>query len=235
MYVRTYLLIWDFQCIGGDVWPILTDSCGYCLAIYCFHGDMLLCLIQNLLSDVPLLSPALVPLGDLSSKTCSLSYWNCLFLQRDDILLCMCHNWLPHFPVPALAEDVQYLTKLEVLTLSNNLLRSLPKGIAALRNLKVLDLENNRLESLIPDVSYLRNLTKLNIQSNNITYLPRGVGWVVRKDTYQCLCTSLCHSLSLSENTFIRTCPHTVGTERDGSLDIVCKLADVSVSCTGLL
>ena len=58
---------------------------------------------------------------------------------------------------------------------------------------------------------------------------------MVRKDTYQCLCTSLCHSLSLSENTFIRTCPHTVGTERDGSLDIVCKLADVSVSCTGLL
>ena len=84
------------------------------------------------------------------------------------------HAHIPHPHSPA--EDIQYLTKLEVLTLSNNLLRSLPKGIAALRNLKVLDLENNRLESLIPDVSYLRNLTKLNIQSNNITYLPRGVG-----------------------------------------------------------
>ena len=82
----------------------------------------------------------------------------------------------PHHHHSPPAEDIQYLIKLEVLTLSNNLLRSLPKGIAALRNLKVLDLENNRLESLIPDVSYLRNLTKLNIQSNNITYLPRGVG-----------------------------------------------------------
>ena len=42
---------------------------------------MLLCLIQNLLSDVPLLSSALVPLEDLSSKTCSLYVLLKLFIS----------------------------------------------------------------------------------------------------------------------------------------------------------
>lgn len=74
------------------------------------------------------------------------------------------------------AEDIQKLTKLERLILSNNLLRHLPKGICALRELQVLDLDGNRLESLVSEISYLRSLKRLNVQSNRITYLPRGLG-----------------------------------------------------------
>ena len=76
-------------------------------------------------------------------------------------------------------EDIQKLTKLERLILSNNLMRHLPKGICALRELQVLDLDGNRLESLVSEISYLRSLKRLNVQSNRITYLPRGLGLVL--------------------------------------------------------
>ena len=95
----------------------------------------------------------------------------------------------------AIPEDIQELTRLEELILSNNAIRvrecggcgwhfgslswqpqSLPKGISALRNLRVLDLEGNKLEYLATEISYLRELQKLNVQSNRITNLPRGLG-----------------------------------------------------------
>ena len=70
----------------------------------------------------------------------------------------------------ALPEDIQELTRLETLVLSNNMIRvrenisqccfvlsivtqTLPKGVSALRNLRELDLEGNRLEYLATEIS----------------------------------------------------------------------------------
>jgi len=65
---------------------------------------------------------------------------------------------------------------LEVLILSNNLLKKLPAGIGQLQRIKLLDLEENYLESIPNEVGRLRELTKLILQSNNLTQLPRALG-----------------------------------------------------------
>lgn len=49
-------------------------------------------------------------------------------------------------------DDIQYLQKLEILTLSNNLLKKLPATIGNLQKLTVLDLEENKLEVLPDDI-----------------------------------------------------------------------------------
>lgn len=47
---------------------------------------------------------------------------------------------------------------LQVLILSNNLLKKLPHGIGNLRKLRELDLEENKLESLPNEIAYLKDL-----------------------------------------------------------------------------
>lgn len=47
---------------------------------------------------------------------------------------------------------------LQVLILSNNLLKKLPHGIGNLRKLRELDLEENKLECLPNEIAYLKDL-----------------------------------------------------------------------------
>lgn len=47
---------------------------------------------------------------------------------------------------------------IQVLILSNNLLKKLPHGIGNLRKLRELDLEENKLESLPNEIAYLKDL-----------------------------------------------------------------------------
>nr|XP_022907892.1 leucine-rich repeat protein soc-2 homolog [Onthophagus taurus] len=68
------------------------------------------------------------------------------------------------------------LQSLEILILSNNLLRRVPPSIGNLRKLRVLDLEENRLETLPNDIGCLHELKKLIVQSNQLTSLPRAIG-----------------------------------------------------------
>ncbi len=51
-----------------------------------------------------------------------------------------------------------FLWFLQVLILSNNLLKKLPHGIGNLRKLRELDLEENKLESLPNEIAYLKDL-----------------------------------------------------------------------------
>ena len=100
-------------------------------------------------------------------------------------------------------DNIDRLQNLEVLTLSNNLLRvstpppsfalpidatdvcvyvlllwlqRLPGSIGNLSKLRILDLEENKLEQLPNEIGNLRNLTRLVVQSNQLTSLPRALG-----------------------------------------------------------
>ncbi len=68
------------------------------------------------------------------------------------------------------------LISLQVLILSNNLLRKIPANIGQLQKLRILDLEENKLDSIPNEIGRLRELQKLILQSNSLTQLPRAIG-----------------------------------------------------------
>lgn len=78
--------------------------------------------------------------------------------------------------IQMLPDDLQWLVNLEVLILSNNQLRRIPRVIGHLKKLRVLDLEENRIEVLPSEIEHLRTLERLILQSNNLTTLPRSIG-----------------------------------------------------------
>lgn len=59
---------------------------------------------------------------------------------------------------------------LQVLILSNNLLKKLPHGIGNLRKLRELDLEENKLECLPNEIAYLKELQVCPAGGDNLTF-----------------------------------------------------------------
>lgn len=84
--------------------------------------------------------------------------WTCVF--RGDSLLyftiTQLHDSKPIFVIVFWL--IVFLWYLQVLILSNNLLKKLPHGIGNLRKLRELDLEENKLESLPNEIAYLKDL-----------------------------------------------------------------------------
>lgn len=67
------------------------------------------------------------------------------------------------------------LSKLSILNLSHNKIKSLPDSIFNLANLYNLQMENNLLVELSMKICQLNKLTCLNIKSNKITLLPKTI------------------------------------------------------------
>ena len=75
-----------------------------------------------------------------------------------------------------LPQEIFQLTRLTRLEIKNNNLISLPFGIHKLSNLKKLDLRNNELRVLPNDIVHLKNLVKLQLWGNELTTLPSQIG-----------------------------------------------------------
>ncbi|KAL7673905.1 hypothetical protein ACOME3_000183 [Neoechinorhynchus agilis] len=78
--------------------------------------------------------------------------------------------------VSHLSENLWQFTQISRLSLSNNLLTSIPAGIKNMANLTFLDASNNRLESLPRELGDLANLRELIIDGNKIRELPMELG-----------------------------------------------------------
>ncbi|KAJ1439312.1 hypothetical protein B484DRAFT_415932 [Ochromonadaceae sp. CCMP2298] len=74
------------------------------------------------------------------------------------------------------AELGDRLVSLEVLSLSNNHIVSLPDNIAQLTNLRELNLMYNRLVSLPPRIGYMCSLQKIGVANNQLEALPVTFG-----------------------------------------------------------
>ncbi|KAM4797931.1 uncharacterized protein ACH125_005068 [Urocitellus parryii] len=90
--------------------------------------------------------------------------------------------------------------ELQVLILSNNLLKKLPQGLGNLKKLRELDIEENKLESLPNEIGYLQDLQNLVLTNNQLTILPKSIGHL----------TNLTH-LSLGDN-LLNHLPKEIGT-----------------------
>jgi len=82
-------------------------------------------------------------------------------------VLSLSHNSLRIVP-----RAIEYLFALHVLELSRNLLESLPASIGDLKNLCILDLENNSLRDLPDSMQNLTNLSILMLSKNKFTSFP---------------------------------------------------------------
>ena len=67
-------------------------------------------------------------------------------------------------------------TKLKRLELKNNRLSSIPEGLSRLTGLTELDLRNNELEQLPLDIGKLASITKIQLWGNNLILLPSEIG-----------------------------------------------------------
>jgi leucine-rich repeat protein SHOC2 len=90
----------------------------------------------------------------------------------------------------SLPDDIDKLVNLEVLVVSNNLLRvscppnkqttfhiqRLPASIGNLARLRELDAEENEIETLPSEIGQLESLRKLWLQSNKISQMPVTIG-----------------------------------------------------------
>ncbi|MEM8641012.1 MAG: COR domain-containing protein, partial [Cyanobacteria bacterium P01_G01_bin.54] len=72
--------------------------------------------------------------------------------------------------------EIEKLSHLTSLNLSNNKLSSLPPEIGKLSNLTSLDLSNNKIRSFPPEIGKLSNLTSLDLSNNKIRSLPPEIG-----------------------------------------------------------
>ncbi|XP_025025951.1 leucine-rich repeat-containing protein 63-like [Python bivittatus] len=67
------------------------------------------------------------------------------------------------------------MRNLKFLTVSFNLLTTLPVELFTLPNLQSLDVSYNELEYIPNEIQNLRNLTYLNVEGNLLYYLPCGI------------------------------------------------------------
>lgn len=67
----------------------------------------------------------------------------------------------------AIPAEIRFLTKLEVLDLSDNGATGLPAEVGQLRHLKTLDLSNNRLTGLPLELGQLTGLETLDLRGND--------------------------------------------------------------------
>ena len=72
--------------------------------------------------------------------------------------------------------NIIYLPLLEHLSLSCNLLESLPDSISSMQNLKALDVSQNRIRYLPPAIGNLRNIQVLSANQNKLKSLPYSLG-----------------------------------------------------------
>lgn len=78
-------------------------------------------------------------------------------------------NRIEHFP------ELDHISKLSVLQLSNNNINALPVHMNRLRNLTVLEIASNQLTRLAAAIGKCTDLQKLNIAHNKIKTIPRSI------------------------------------------------------------
>jgi internalin A len=81
-------------------------------------------------------------------------------------------EFLSYLQLTTLPVEIEQLTNLTSLDLSNNQLTTLPMNIGRLTDLTSLDLSNNQLTTLPMNIGQLTNLTSLDLSNNQLTILP---------------------------------------------------------------
>ena len=94
--------------------------------------------------------------------------------------------WMGHTPVKEIPENIlSKLTKLEVLSLYNCQLTSLPDDIYDMPSLTSLSISRNNLGSISSDIQKLTTLTALHCDDINMTTLPVEIGYLVNLTNIQ--------------------------------------------------
>lgn len=98
--------------------------------------------------------------------------------------------------------NIDKLTFLENLQISNNQLKSLPLGVGKLRSLEAIHAANNNIESLPEDVDVWFYLSTLSLTNNKIKELPKNIeNWIALR------------TLELGKNE-LKSIPNQIGTIR---------------------
>eukprot|EP00923_Selenidium_pygospionis_P056402 GHVN01098450.1.p1 GENE.GHVN01098450.1~~GHVN01098450.1.p1 ORF type:complete len:1369 (-),score=138.50 GHVN01098450.1:23-4129(-) len=85
--------------------------------------------------------------------------------------LCLSNNKIEHFP----ANLGRCLNKLETLRLSKNMLKTLSEEICIFKNLKVLFVDRNKIETISPSIQNLQKLETLCLCANQLQAIPREI------------------------------------------------------------
>lgn len=83
---------------------------------------------------------------------------------------------LSHNQLTTIHGFIHYYKALKKLTLKNNLLRTIPKGIKNVKSLEILNVEGNRINKISNFLGQNACLRELNLAENNITELPGEIG-----------------------------------------------------------
>ncbi len=135
------------------------------------------------------------------------SFWNVICSEGDsDLQTMMRSHFLSKNPLTRLGEMRSFFQThkeeflaIEMLSLQNRGLKTLPKEIGIFKNIKTLNLSGNELAVLPSEISSLNQLRALNLSNNHFHSLPPQIGEL----------TSLIY-LYLSNN-MLKTLPETIG------------------------
>ena len=131
------------------------------------NDDYLVRCFDRVLQQIPQeMRPALE--GTITAKAETIRAWTA---ENQEILAAIRILNFSNANLNVLLPEIAYLTNLEVLSLENNWLISLPATFGQLHNLQWLHLANNWLTSLPASFGQLHNLRSLGIEGNQFSLL----------------------------------------------------------------
>lgn len=85
--------------------------------------------------------------------------------------------------IPQIPKQIEKITALKLLFVTNAYLQELPPELWQLTNLQMLNLFGNRLKTLPTEIAHLKNLQTLDLEANSFSNLPKEIGQLKKLTT----------------------------------------------------